>query len=312
VTKTHPLDYFFVSRPTLFYPVWTFFLAGYWGALQKNGSNPIVSSSINLWFVLLGITLVMGGVFILNQIQDVETDRENRKLFLLANGLISIQAAVIEAVLLALIGLVLGFAVSFIFGLGILILLILSGWLYNFPPFIWKDKPFWGMMVNVTGGWLIYLLGWNVLTKQVHVPAQSTGYALACAAVFLNTTLPDIEGDKTSGKITFGVKLGVQRTIFLAMVFESLALLFAFFTEDKLLLMTSVLVLPFFVFSVFRPTVPNAVRATKFSIFIMAMVVSYFFPYFLIPVWTIFFGAMAYYRWRFKINYPNFKSSASS
>lgn len=307
MTKTHPLDFLFVLRPTLFYPVWTFFLAGYWGATQNYIEIGGLKKTLNFWLVLSGMTMLMGSVFILNQTQDVETDRMNSKLFLLANGIISIKTAYIEAFILALIGLVMGFFVSPIIGFGILLLLILSGWLYNYPPFIWKNRPILGMMVNVLGGWIIYYLGWFVLSSQVIFPVQSVGYVFACAAVFLNTTLPDVEGDAENGKMTLGVKWGVKKTVLWAAAFELLALFAALFTKDKLLLMTSILVSPFFIVSALRPSVPNAIRATKFSIFIMTMVVCYYFLYFLIPVWVIFFGSVAYYRLRFNIHYPNFK-----
>jgi len=267
------------------------------------------STPHHFWFVLVGLTLVMGSVFIINQTQDIETDRVNSKLFLLANGIISLKAAYVEAIILAMTGLTLGFYVSPMIGFGILTILILSGWLYNYPPAIWKNKPILGMATNVTGGWIIYCMGWQVFNSQSVIPIQSIGYVFACAAVFLNTTLPDIEGDMKNGKITFGVKFGVKTTAIWAMVFEVLALIIAFVTGDKLLLVTSLLVLPFFITSTVRPTVPNAIRATKFSIFFMAMVVCYFFPYFLIPGWTIFFGSYAYYRLRFNLNYPNFKST---
>ena len=103
------------------------------------------STPHHFWFVLVGLTLVMGSVFIINQTQDIETDRVNSKLFLLANDIISLKAAYVEAIILAMTGLTLGFYVSPMIGFGILTILILSGWLYNYPPAIWKNKPILGM-----------------------------------------------------------------------------------------------------------------------------------------------------------------------
>ncbi len=104
------------------------------------------------------------------------------------DGIISLKAAYVEAIILAITGLILGFYVSPMIGFGILTLLILSGWLYNYPPAIWKNKPILGMAVNVAGGWIIYCLGWQVFNSQSIIPVQSIGYVFACAAVFLNTT----------------------------------------------------------------------------------------------------------------------------
>ncbi|MCK4571813.1 hypothetical protein KAT89_02680, partial [candidate division WOR-3 bacterium] len=89
------MDYFILMRPTLFIPVWMFFLLGVHFA---DGSLNFRSISI---FILY--TSLMGGVYILNQIVDRESDRKNEKLFLLSDEIIPISYAYLEMLLLFII-----------------------------------------------------------------------------------------------------------------------------------------------------------------------------------------------------------------
>ena len=95
-------DYLFILRLTLFYPVWIFFLAGYWGGQRFGNGSFELSSQTGAFWVLIGLTLLMGSVYIFNQICDIKTDRINQKLFLIADGYLSIREAYIEAGKLAI------------------------------------------------------------------------------------------------------------------------------------------------------------------------------------------------------------------
>lgn len=301
------LDRFFLLRPTLFYPIWTFFLAGYWGG-DRFGNSSQFNQIQTFWPVVIGLTFIMGAVFILNQIQDIETDRANKKLFLLANGIISISSAYWESVVCVTMGLILGFLVDFRFGLAFIGLLILSGWLYNYPPTHWKDHPIMGILVNGTGGIIIYSVGWLV-GGGGFIPFRAVAYGLAGVAVFLNTTLPDLEGDRKTGKITFGVQFGVQKTGQWAFIFEMGALITAFILKDWLLFIPAFLVLPFFIHGALNPSIGSILRATKYSVLALALGVCICFPYYLIPVFMVFFFSKWYYQKRFHFNYPSFRSS---
>jgi len=302
------LDRFFLLRPTLFYPIWTFFLAGFWGGNRFGNHNQFTQAEC-FWGVVIGLSLVMGAVFILNQIQDIETDRANRKLFLLANGIIPVTHAYTQSAIFIAGGLLLGFLVNFRFGLGFLFLLILSGWLYNFPPTRWKDHPIMGMAVNGMGGLMIYSMGWLVGGGGGLIPLRALAYGLAGVAVFLNTTLPDIEGDRKTGKITFGVHFGVKKTGQWALIFEGGSLIIGFLLRDWLLFFPALMVLPFFVWGGMSPTLAHILRATKFSVLALAIGVCFFFPWYLIPVFVVFFLSKWYYKKRFHFNYPSFRNS---
>ena len=58
-------------RPTLFYPIWTYYLAGFYGGLHSSGPAGIFPKPWGWLQVFLALAAVMGAVFVLNQTQDV-------------------------------------------------------------------------------------------------------------------------------------------------------------------------------------------------------------------------------------------------
>lgn len=302
-------DFLFLLRPTLFYPIWTFFLAGCWGGRTFGKGVCHLGHPVGMFWIAFALTLLMGGVFILNQIQDAETDRTNGKLFLLANEIVSIKQAYREAALLILIGLAFGFWVDIRIGVGLFVLFILSGWLYNYPPFQWKDRPIMGLGTNGIGGFVIYALGWITGGGEGVVPIRGLAYALAGVAVFLNTTLPDMKGDQETGKITFGVRYGVEKTAIWAMILEIGAVGLALLFRDWLLFIPALVVLPLFVVGAVKRTVTDVVRVTKFSVLALVAGVCVIFPLYILAVFGVFYLSKWYYRRRFNFDYPSFKTS---
>lgn len=129
----------------LIIPVWTISLLGARAAQwQQRGLNPFTldrfpfvnfsSSDLHLLILLLVGTLLSGGIFIVNQIYDIESDRVNKKLFLLPEGHVSItEAWVLYYVTTAgaLIGaFILSWQLGILFVLGALI-----GLQYSLPRF---------------------------------------------------------------------------------------------------------------------------------------------------------------------------------
>jgi 4-hydroxybenzoate polyprenyltransferase len=73
-----PLDYFFFLRPVLLPPVWTIALLG---TIPLHESRLLSASAWSIFF--LHLTALFGGVYTLNQIYDIESDRLNRKRYFL-------------------------------------------------------------------------------------------------------------------------------------------------------------------------------------------------------------------------------------
>jgi len=300
------LDYFFLTRPILFYPIWTFFLAGWFGGTHfSNSSNSFLNIPLAVIFQL---TILMGSIFIINQIQDVETDRLNGKLFLVANGIVSKRSAYLEAAIFASIAIVWGFLMSTIIGILFILLFILSGLLYNYSPFMWKNKPIMGLITNGTGGMLIYLIGWSAGGGK-GLPLLVLPYTFAGVSVYLNTTVPDIKGDKKAGKITFPVRFGVKSTALWALIFEAAVVVTSFFMREWILFIPALIAFPFFIMSVFDTSVSKIMLCTKLSIAALALSICVVAPYYLVLLVFIFFFSRWYYKKRFNFEYPSLRVS---
>ena len=158
------LDYFFVLRPMLFFPGWTTLLAGYLisdkATLFFNLSPIKAVPFLEISLLLLLSAAAMGTSFLLNQLKDIESDLENKKLFIISEGYISKQMAIAETVVLVMLAL--GLAVLFSRTVIWLTVgfIVLTGYLYNFKPFALKDAPLSSLIANSLMGWFAFALGW--------------------------------------------------------------------------------------------------------------------------------------------------------
>lgn len=299
------LDGVFLARPTLLFPVWAFFLAGY-RTVPGRWTNPHVSDfSLVGWMAAL--TLVMAGAYVENQIHDEETDRINGKLFLIPRGIVSHRAASIEAAFLAGIGLGLGFVLDWRAGCVLSALLVLSAGLYNFPPTRWKDRPIMGLVTNGIGGGLIFWTGLAARRGWSEFPIPAAGYVLAAGAVFLATTILDKAGDGRTGKVTFAVRYGTRATLVWALVCETAAVVAAILVKDWLLAVPGLFVFPFFLLAAFRPGMERASWAVHSLVIGLCVSVSIRFPLFGLVVAAVFVVSRLYYKNRFDFVYPKVK-----
>lgn len=213
-------------RPTLLLPVWALLFWGY--ALATPGPWVRIFFPSPFWLGLVSYSLLLGGAYILNQIVDRDTDRINRKLFLLADGIIPLSWAWGMFWGTTLLSFVLGWFLPVHYRL----LWGISwgmGMLYSLPPFRLKARPFWDLVSNALGYGLInVLVGWS-LARPLSLESvfEALPFVFAVGAVFLNTTLPDIPGDRDAGLTTTGVFLGPRKTAWLGFLWMWLAVLTA-------------------------------------------------------------------------------------
>ncbi len=294
-------DHFFLIRPVLMPPVWTILLLGHRRSFQLSGENHLPGLAILL------VTSLVGGIYILNQIFDIESDRVNRKLFFLADGYVSIKAATFEMILLSLTGIVCAFLISN--QLGLLFLLgMVFGILYSVPPFSFKNKPFGGLSLNALAhGNLAFLIGW-CMNHSVSIRSLlfSLPYMFAVSAIYLNTTVPDMEGDKKVGKITLAVRLGKRKVTFLSTILVMVAIMLSIFMRDFPFLIAAGLSLPFFIVSTLTQRKRVIVLATKVSILFLSIIAGIFYPWYFIILILGFVGTRLYYKRRFNLDYPTF------
>ena len=293
------LDYLFITRPVLMPPVWTILLLGH----HRASPFSIYDNSPGLVFFL--ISLSIGAVYILNQIHDIESDRINKKLFFLAEGYISLKKAWVEIALLVLTGIIGAFLLSF--QLGILFILgLVFGFLYSVPPFSLKNRHIWGLLANALGhGSLTFLIGWCITSNlSFNTFILSLPYLLAVAAVYLNTTLPDIEGDRKVKKITLGVKLGIVKASWLSVIFVTSSLFLALFVKDWVFMLAGGLCFPFFLSAALTKKTKQIILSNKMAILFLTIAAAIFYPWYFIILLVGFLATRFYYGARFNMTYP--------
>ncbi len=298
------LDHLFLMRPMLMPPVWTISLLAY-GQAQQQVSG---SDWLPALYPIAVFSLLTGGVYVQNQVHDIESDKANCKLFLLTDGYISVRAANLQTLLCYGASVILAFIHSTWLG-SLMSLYLLLGNQYNIPPFRWKDRPNAGLLYNViVYGTLTYVMGWMAAAPpDYEMVLQSIPYCLGVGAIYLNTTLPDIPGDRAAGKITIAVRYGFKISAVLACVMLSGAVLTGWWLDDPYIAVPSLLALPLFLRMPLTGRVDDVARATKVGVLVLALAAVVVCPPYLGLLIALFFGSRPYYKYRFGITYPSFQ-----
>jgi len=283
-------------------PVWTILLLGHHRSAVLSGESNLPG------LILILVTFLVGAVYLLNQIYDVESDKLNKKLFFLTEGYIPPKNAIFQTILLNLISIIPAYFISlnlgFLFTLG-----FLFGFFYSAPPFSFKGRPIGGFLCNILAhGNLTFLMGWSMnQTLSGKSLLFSLPYMLAVGAVYLNTTIPDMEGDKRSGKITLAVRWGKGKVVILAFILVLTATSLSFFIKDMPFFVAATLSFPFFLFSALTKKNNHIVLSTKLSILFLSIAAGFFYPWYFALLILGFLGTRWYYKARFHYDYPTLR-----
>jgi 4-hydroxybenzoate polyprenyltransferase len=316
-------DALFITRPVLLIPVWGYFIIGYYRACVFYNSDSLYTLSV-LGFsfpVLKGLTgqgtlaglimcsLALGGTYILNQLVDIETDRSNAGLPLIAKGGISKKLAGIECMLLCLIPVAYGFFQGRKIFLFFVIILVLT-LLYNVRPFYFTGRPFVDFLTNAVGwGLVAFGLGWLYANNGQFIKVkdylfQAAPYFLFMAAGSINSTIPDVEGDRRTGKVTTVVLLGTRRANLISTASILGALIIAFFNRDPIAILTGLVCIPFFVKYIVTDRLKDGLLTFQLcGGFLMVLVVT-FYPWFLLYGLVTYVLTRIYFKVRHNIDYP--------
>ena len=296
-------DRVFLGRPALLVPVWTFLLLGNYHAFPT-GFQMFLPGAVLVAFVTY--SMLMAGIYVLNQICDRESDRLNRKLFLIPEGHIGVASAAFQAMVLIGVSVLLAsfFSVPFLLFFAMSVAL---GLLYSVPPFKLKGRPVLDMAANAVGyGFLNFGVGWLATRDfSVRMIELSLPYALAIAAVYLNTTILDISGDREAGDITTGVWLGPKNTGILAAVLMAAALVISLLVRNYICFCASVIALPLFLWTATKAARNRTLISVRVGAAILVLAVCILYPLFLGVLVLGFFLTRWYYRSRFGVVYPS-------
>ncbi|MBD3349765.1 MAG: hypothetical protein GF400_11305 [Candidatus Eisenbacteria bacterium] len=301
-----PLDFVFLLRPPSLLPLWIFQLAAARSAAAFFGKRfPAFLVPSAVMRGLLAMTLVLAGGFILNQIVDRESDRANRKLFFLADGIISLRAAWVELWLLWVAGALVSLTLPAAFRLVLLVSLALNA-TYSAPPLRAKARAPLDLVWNGLGfGFAACAAGWtSVGPLRGPWAGPALAYALAVAGVIASTTIPDIEGDLRAGLRTTGVALGARRTSLLALALLVAGAAVGWASNDLLGFYGPLLSLPLLLRAHATQSRPHRVMANQVAVGLFALVAGVRAPLLLALLAIVYFGTRAYYRARFGMSFP--------
>ena len=288
------LDYFFLLRPTLFFPLWTVLLAGRY---NSGSESPIIQ-------LLLYFAALMGASYAINQIVDKEGDEKNNKLFFIAGGYIKSSHAMFYSGVLIIFGSAGLLHLGISFGLLGFLFFFVTTVLYNMNPWRWKDKPILGIIVSVSAGGMAFIFG-CLPEFSLTLLLKSLAYISAFGAVAIFAAVPDIEGDIESGKKTFAISFGPNATTLFAAMLCILSALIGWWTMDRLIFWPALLSSPFFIYTIFDKSKKSIVFTTKFAILLVSLAVGLRYPLYLALIVGYYFAARHYYAKRFNLVYPS-------
>ncbi|MBI65011.1 MAG: hypothetical protein CMG64_01795 [Candidatus Marinimicrobia bacterium] len=311
------IDILFLFRPTMFFAVWPLISIGMYLSYLNSIEYPqfIFSYDTRTFIFFISNTFIIGSTFIKNQITDIETDRINKKLFLL-DGYLDLD--VVEKVYK--ISLLIGFILllfSNVYNL-IISLLIFVFWdfLYNDKPCEWKKNPFLGPFCNLVVCLLLLLSGWTFIAsggayffafnKVINFTffVKIIPYLLIYLAVVLITDIPDIKGDKDSQKDTFTLEIGKRNTMLISFILVVASFFISLYLVDPLACVSIICSIPFFFYGLFRGLNKDILRSIRYPIFILNFFVTTIFPYLFLVIVLIYYLSKYYYWHRFDLNYP--------
>jgi len=329
--KSHPahkrlarlLDVVFLLRPTLFFPVWVMLTVGMAAARMDVSGYTFGILSYD-WITLAlyaGMTLISGSTFIINQIKDKDGDALNDKLFLVGNHI-----SITQAKWIMYVSLIVGLGLTYLAGvtciiLGIVLFLV-WGILYNVEPFHYKKTPVLGMVTNSLAGLVIYMTGAMFVYGSSGLgPSEilkgkmllvAIPYILCYTATSLLTTIPDMEGDRETGALTFPLQFGKHTTILIGTIMVVLALVIGAYYRDPVSSLAALVSLPLYIIALRMEGVPEVLRAIRYSILFLALLVMSVYPLLFPGVLVVFYLSKYYYWHRFDLNYPTFEAKQTA
>lgn len=290
-----------MTRPILLVPVWAFLLLGYFRA---GGDRFRIDTGFLL--VLLSYTMLMSALYILNQVIDMKSDAINHKHLLLAEGMMPMRNAVLFLIVLLLFASVIALRLSHLTRLFMAVSLVL-GIFYSLPPFILKARPFLDFMVNGIGyGFFNFAMGWLSLKPYSSLTlVYALPYVLAVSAIFVNTTILDIEGDRKCNYLTTGVLFKERSAAVLGFVLIASCAGISYYVRDYVCLIPALAALPLFLAGALKKGLKYVTLSIRIGGPLLILITGLLFPYFLALCLLILIFLRIYYKRRFDIVYPS-------
>jgi 4-hydroxybenzoate polyprenyltransferase len=294
-------------RPAALVPLWVFYFAGFGLAAARARVPGPAPARLTTDAVLgfLALTATLAGGYVLNQISDRESDRANRKLHLLSDGVVPVRHAwVALAALWALAAALSAFLpAEFAFAAAGSALLCVT---YSIPPVHAKAAFPLDLVWNGIGfGVLAPVAGWAVVGRPgPALVGPAVCYGTAVAGIIASTTIPDRGGDAAAGHRTTAVALGDRKASALALALVAAAAIAGALARDTAGAVGSLLSLPLLARAHRSGLRAHRVAANQWAVAAFAVGVA---PRSVYPLALLATAALAsrwYYRRRFGLSYP--------
>ena len=296
-------DFIFAARPLLHLPVWTVYLI----ALEAfSKTEPPLFTTGNL-LTIIALNLLFAGAFYYNQVEDEESDRLNNKLGFLQRGYITRKGMLRAFYLPTIAALALSIYIS-LWLTGVTILLIALSIAYSHAKTRLKDKPMGGLIANMLAhGGLVSLAGYPVYARGV-IDEKAIYLALyfyvTVGAIYLMTTIPDLEGDRATGKITMAVKQGPEKTITFAILLMILGIALGMQSEVSGLASLAGLSTGLFLWARLDISPKVVLLSCKLPLLLLTFWAGAAYPLYLLFVIALLIVTRIYYKRRFNMVYP--------
>lgn len=308
----HVFDLLFLMRPVLLVPVWGFSLFGYYRARVDSIKEVIRlwnTSSLQTIFILFIFSLSVGAVYIFNQIADIEVDKKNGGLPLLASGIVSRKSSLFFSLLLTAVSVILPLFTEYKTISLLSVFAIITGLVYSYKPFYFSGKPICDFFSNALGyGVIAFGAGWicgGKSIKEMDFFISSLPYFLLMCAGSISSTLPDREGDSSVQKNTTAVVFGSFKAHLMATCFLLVALMTAYVQNDFIALICAAVPLPFYFGYIFKPNEFFMESTYKIG-GAMSMICSGIIIPVIIPAgFVVFLITWLYFRIRHGVSYPS-------
>jgi 4-hydroxybenzoate polyprenyltransferase len=246
---------------------------------------------------------------VLNQIADIAVDRKNGGLPLLASGIVSRRNAWIMAVVSGTVSVVLPAATGHAAITFLSIAAIGTGWVYSFKPAHLSGHPFADFITNAIGfGVIAFGCGWHCAGRSLADTAFMTSalpYFLLMCAGSISSTIPDMIGDRATGKKTTAVLLGARSAHIIAIVCLCMAMVYALFAKDHIALFCSGMALPAYILYLFIPIKILEEATYKIGGSLCMIAAALFSPWLVVFSSATVLATWMYFRFRHHVSYPS-------
>lgn len=307
------LDHLFALRPLLWIPAVALFEAGRTLGAPAGRGWQADSWGAGAIAGLVSLLFVLGAVHVANALRDFESDRHNRKGWIVVRGIVGGRSLMWLGVSCLVAAGVASLAVSAP-GRATLLASLLLGAAYVWPGIELKRRSGWDLAANSLGyGGLAFLLGtqsgnhgspWSG-GSALSFAIQAAPYVLGVAAITLCTMLADRDGDAASGQRTSAVVLGERAGAACAAGLAWACALAGFLARDLLpLVWGSVAGVAL---SLGQDRLRGRDAWNRAAILLQCFFIAALVPRAWLPLaWALAWGAAAsvYYRARFGVTYP--------